>query len=150
MDWRERRAETRALRQRYEQELAKAKAALREEEEAKEAIEAELASRRVDARVTADGMAQLLTAAPRLIPGRADASFERGWAGLRPSSPDGLPSIGWIDGVDSLLIAYGHHRSGVLLSPVRGALVRDLVLGKPSPRAAEAFDPARFAGLARE
>ena len=103
-----------------------------------------------DARVTADGMAQLLTAAPRLIPGLADASFERGWAGLRPSSPDGLPSIGWIDGVESLLIAYGHHRSGVLLSPVSGALVRDLVLGKPSPRAAEAFDPARFGGLAPE
>jgi len=101
-----------------------------------------------DARVTAAGMAQLLTAAPRLVPGLAEANFERGWAGLRPSSPDGLPSIGRVDGVDGLVIAYGHHRSGVLLSPISGALVRDLVLGKPAAPLAAAFDPARFSGLA--
>lgn len=101
-----------------------------------------------DARVTVDGMAQLLAKAPRLIPSLAEAAFDRGWAGLRPSSPDGLPSIGRVAGVDRLVVAYGHHRSGVLLSPISGALVRDLVLGKSPLPEAQAFDPARFAAPA--
>jgi glycine oxidase len=97
-----------------------------------------------DARVTASGMAQLASAASRIAPGLAEAAFERGWAGLRPSSPDGLPSIGPVSGLDGLIIAYGHYRNGVLLSPISGGLVRDLVLGKDPGRLARAFDPARF------
>ena len=98
-----------------------------------------------DARITAAGMARLASSAPTLVPALADASFERGWAGLRPSSPDGLPSIGRIAGADRLFMAYGHHRNGVLLSPLSGRRVRDLVLGKASDELAHAFDPARFA-----
>jgi glycine oxidase len=98
-----------------------------------------------DASVTTRGMAELTSAAPRLLPALADAAFEHGWAGLRPSSPDGLPSIGRIDGVRGLIVAYGHYRNGVLLSPISGQLVRDLVLGKHPGGDAAAFDPARFA-----
>jgi len=98
-----------------------------------------------DARVTARGMAQLTSVAPRLVPALADADFQDGWAGLRPSSPDGLPSIGRIEGIGQLIVAYGHYRSGVLLSPVSGQIVRDLVIGKDVGRDAAVFDPARFA-----
>lgn len=101
-----------------------------------------------DARVTARGMAELTSVAPRLVPALADAAFEHGWAGLRPSSPDGLPSIGRIDGVGQLIVAYGHYRSGVLLSPLSGQLVRDLVIGKDPGRDADVFDPARFSRAA--
>jgi glycine oxidase len=97
-----------------------------------------------DARVTASGLAQLLVAAPRALPALADAAFDRGWAGLRPSSPDGLPSIGTLPGIEQLVVAYGHHRSGVLLSPISGKLVRDQVLGKEPAPGAKAFDPTRF------
>ena len=89
------------------------------------------------------GLAQLLEAAPRLVPALADAAFDRGWAGLRPGSPDGLPSIGRPAGARQLVVAYGHHRSGVLLSPVSGQLMRDLVAGKDPGAEALAFDPAR-------
>jgi len=98
-----------------------------------------------DCRVTAGGMAKLLTAAPALLPSLRNAEFQRGWAGLRPGSPDGLPSIGRPLGVDGLVVAYGHHRSGVLFSPITGALVRDHVLGKVGRGDASAFDPSRFA-----
>ena len=98
-----------------------------------------------EARVTARGMAQLLEAAPRLVPALADAAFDRGWAGLRPGSPDGLPSIGRLAGVEQLVVAYGHYRSGVLLSPISGQLVCALVAGKDPGAEAIAFDPARAA-----
>lgn len=98
-----------------------------------------------DCRVTAGGMADLLAAAPALVPSLQHAEFRRGWAGLRPGSPDGLPSIGRPRGVDGLVVAYGHHRNGVLLAPITGALVRDHVLGKVGRSDAGAFDPARFA-----
>ena len=97
-----------------------------------------------ECRVTAGGMAQLLDASTALVPSLADAAFVRGWAGLRPASPDGLPAIGTLAGIDGLVVAYGHYRNGVLLSPVTGALVRDHVLGKASEADARAFDPARF------
>jgi glycine oxidase len=98
-----------------------------------------------DARVTASGMAQLAAAAPTLVPSLGDASFERGWAGLRPSSPDGLPAIGRVAGAERLVMAYGHHRNGVLLSPLSGRRVRDLVVGKEADALSRAFDPTRFA-----
>lgn len=98
-----------------------------------------------DARVTVAGMSQLLRAAPRVVPALADVTFERGWAGLRPGSPDGLPAVGAVPGFRGLWIAGGHHRNGVLLSAVTGELLRDAILGKTLDPAAPAFDPARWA-----
>ncbi len=97
-----------------------------------------------DRRVTARGMARLLAAAPTLVPSLADATFLRGWAGLRPGTPDGLPGIGAVPGWAGLLVAVGHHRNGVLLSPVTGQLVAQLVLGKSLSDDARVFDPARW------
>lgn len=99
-----------------------------------------------DARVTAAGVAALLEGARRLVPALGEAEVLRCWAGLRPASPDGLPSIGALRGVEGLVVAYGHHRNGVLLAPTTGELVRDLVLGKAGAAEAAPFDPARFAG----
>ncbi len=97
-----------------------------------------------DRRVTAAGLTTLLDAASRLVPCLADCAFRDAWAGLRPCTPDGLPVIGRAPGLDGLLVAAGHHRNGVLLSPVTGRLVADLVLGKPLPASAAAFRPDRF------
>lgn len=97
-----------------------------------------------DRRVTAAGVASLLAAAPRLVPGLADSAFRSAWAGLRPCTPDRLPLIGPVPGDPGLLVAAGHHRNGVLLSPLTGRLVADLVLGKPPPAGAAAFRPGRF------
>jgi len=98
-----------------------------------------------DRRVTAAGLRSLLTAAPRLVPGLADAAFLGAWAGLRPGTPDRLPLVGPWPGCDGLLLAAGHHRSGVLLSPLTAEWVRDLVLGKALPAAAAAVAPERLA-----
>jgi glycine oxidase len=97
-----------------------------------------------DCRVTAAGLAQLLDAAPRAVPALATCTFRYGWAGLRPATPDGLPLIGPVPGHEGLFVATGHFRNGVLLAPITGRLVADLVTGKGLPEDAAAFLPERF------
>lgn len=95
-----------------------------------------------DRRVTADGVAGLLQEAARLVPALADATFRGAWAGLRPESPDGLPLVGPVPAVDGLLLAAGHYRNGVLLSPITGQIVADGIQGKGW--AEPAFLPERW------
>jgi glycine oxidase len=97
-----------------------------------------------DCRVTVAGVESLLAAATKLAPALADAGFRNAWAGLRPATPDGLPMIGPVPGVEGLIIAAGHHRNGVLLSAVTAELVAGVVLGKGMPAGAAAFAPERF------
>ncbi len=97
-----------------------------------------------DCRVTAAGVAGLLAAAPRVVPALADCGFRSAWAGLRPTTPDRLPAVGPLPGAPGALVAAGHHRNGVLLAPVTGRLVADLVLGKELPTDAAALHPDRF------
>ncbi len=97
-----------------------------------------------DRRVTAEGVRSLLEAGTRLVPALADSSFLGAWAGLRPRTPDELPLVGPLPGVEGLVLAAGHYRNGVLLSPVTGELVRDGILGKGWGE--PAFLPERFLG----
>lgn len=90
-----------------------------------------------DCRVTAGGIASLLDTAGRIAPALSGSRFRSAWAGLRPTTPDGLPAVGPAPGCEGLWLAAGHHRNGVLLAPVTGELVADLILGK-----APAFDAA--------
>jgi D-amino-acid dehydrogenase len=54
------------------------------------------------------------------------------WSGLRPCTPDGLPCIGPIPGLQNATVATGHSMLGLSLGPVTGKLVTDLVTkGKP-------------------
>jgi glycine/D-amino acid oxidase-like deaminating enzyme len=95
-------------------------------------------------RVTAAGVLHLLERAFALLPGLADFEPSGSFAGLRPCTPDRLPVIGPVPGLDGLLVAAGHFRNGVLLAPATAALVTDRVLGKEPWAAADAFLPARF------
>lgn len=97
-----------------------------------------------DCRVTAEGVAVLLAEAPRLVPALARSTFRFAWAGLRPATPDHLPLVGTLPGVDGLVVAAGHFRNGVLLAPITARLVADLVRGKALPAEADALRPARF------
>ncbi len=99
-----------------------------------------------DCRVTVEGATALLSAAPRLVPALAGCTVRGFWAGLRPDTPDHLPIIGVLPGVEGLLLAVGHYRNGVLLSPVTGRLVADAIAGKGFPEEARLFAPDRFLG----
>jgi D-amino-acid dehydrogenase len=72
----------------------------------------------------------------------ADAPVEA-WAGLRPATPDGLPLIGALPGLDGVFLATGHGMLGVTLAPATADLLAALVLeGRAAPELAP-FDPAR-------
>jgi glycine oxidase len=96
-----------------------------------------------DKTVTASGIHSNLDAAFELVPALAAARVEETWAGLRPDTPDHLPIIGPTD-LDGLLIATGHFRSGVLLTPVTAKLVADYVRGITPSLDCDRFSPLRF------
>ncbi|HKF25765.1 MAG TPA: FAD-dependent oxidoreductase, partial [Candidatus Acidoferrum sp.] len=58
-------------------------------------------------------------------------------------TPDHLPIIGPTD-LEGLLIATGHFRSGVLLTPITAKLVADFVTGLTPAVEYERFSPLRF------
>jgi D-amino-acid dehydrogenase len=103
----------------------------------------ELGARDTDA--PRDAGARLMAAARPYLAGwrpDADAPVEA-WAGLRPSTPDGLPLIGALPGVDGVYVASGHGMLGVTLAPATAALLAPLVLeGRAAPELAP-FDPGR-------
>jgi glycine oxidase len=48
-------------------------------------------------------------------------------------------------GIDRLVIATGHHRNGILLTPVSAAVVSAYILTGTLPEIARPFSPERFA-----
>ncbi|MGX2997748.1 glycine oxidase ThiO [Streptomyces sp. JNUCC 64] len=102
-----------------------------------------------DTTVTAGGVYELLRDAHELVPGITELPLTETLAGLRPGSPDNAPLLG-PTALDGLLLATGHYRNGVLLTPVTGdVMAHTLVHGEP-PDAARPFSPLRFARLPQE
>jgi len=99
--------------------------------------------------VTAGGVQKILSAAIELAPELANAKVEETWAGLRPDSPDHLPILGPTD-LEGLLIATGHFRSGILLTPITARLVREWVTQQRVSVDWERFSPLRFVPACRE
>jgi glycine oxidase len=64
-------------------------------------------------------------------------------AGLRPGTPDNAPLIG-ASAAEGVLLATGHFRNGILLAPVTGAAIADLLMGEAPPAELAAADPARL------
>ncbi|PSM42313.1 glycine oxidase ThiO [Streptomyces dioscori] len=96
-----------------------------------------------DTTVTAGGVYELLRDAHELVPGITELPLTETRAGLRPGSPDNAPLLGPTD-LPGLLLATGHHRNGVLLTPVTGdALAHALTTGE-LPEVARPFTPGRF------
>lgn len=65
------------------------------------------------------------------------------WAGLRPATPDGLPLIGALPGLDGIYLATGHGMLGVTLAPATANLLAPLVLEDRAAPELTPFDPAR-------
>ena len=65
------------------------------------------------------------------------------WAGLRPATPDGLPLIGALAGLDGIYLATGHGMLGVTLAPATANLLAPLVLEDRAAPELTPFDPAR-------
>ncbi|MEV5841766.1 glycine oxidase ThiO [Streptomyces sp. NPDC051985] len=96
-----------------------------------------------DTTVTAGGVYELLRDAHELVPGITELPLTETRAGLRPGSPDNAPLLGRTR-LDGLLLATGHYRNGVLLTPVTGDVMAELLAGGELPEEARPFTPRRF------
>ncbi|HET7589449.1 MAG TPA: glycine oxidase ThiO [Solirubrobacterales bacterium] len=81
-----------------------------------------------DTAVTAGGVHELLREAYRLLPDVAEMELLDAIAGLRPGTPDNLPLVG-PGAIDGLVLATGHFRNGILLTPLAAQAVADLLSG---------------------
>jgi glycine oxidase len=97
-----------------------------------------------DAATTRDGITKVRSAAEEICPPLSSSENVREWAGLRPVTPDMLPILGIDPEEQSLIYACGHSRNGVLLAPLTGDLIADLVTGTPLSRDLSQFRPDRF------
>jgi D-amino-acid dehydrogenase len=95
--------------------------------------------------VTAGGVHDVLRETLRVMPGLARATLREVRVGLRPVSADDMPILGALPGVPNVYVATGHGANGLLLGPLSGALVADLVLGRTPELDLTPFSAARFA-----
>ncbi|MEG8275976.1 glycine oxidase ThiO [Streptomyces sp. AHA2] len=96
-----------------------------------------------DTTVTAGGVYELLRDAHELVPGITELPLTETRAGLRPGSPDNAPLLG-PTALDGLLLATGHYRNGVLLTPVTGDVLAHALATGELPAEARPFTPERF------
>ncbi|HEV2234543.1 MAG TPA: FAD-dependent oxidoreductase, partial [Terriglobia bacterium] len=93
--------------------------------------------------VTGEGLRSILEGLERIAPLVKNLRFRRAWAGLRPDTPDHLPILGFGE-LENLVFATGHFRNGILLAPVTGQLISELVLTGSTSRPIGAYQLRRF------
>lgn len=79
-----------------------------------------------------------------VIPSVLDAHLVRQTACLRPLSSDGLPLLGQVRGWEGVYVATGAGRKGIVLGPVMGQIIANLITTGVSEFSIEAFHPNRF------
>ncbi len=108
-------------------------------------VGATVEERGFDVQVTAGGVHELLREAYRVLPEISELELVEALAGLRPGTPDNTPLIGpWA--LEGLLIATGHYRNGILMTPMTSDAIAALLADEPLPAVMEPGHPGRFAG----
>jgi glycine oxidase len=97
-----------------------------------------------DRRVDPFTVERLHAQAAQIWPPIAAGRVVESWTGLRPGTSDFLPIIGNA-GKAHCWVATGHFRNGILLAPVTGLVMRQLLQGTPPAVSLTAFAPGRLA-----
>lgn len=100
-------------------------------------------------RVTPAGIERILAMAMEIAPELTSAEIVETWSGLRPDSPDHLPILGPAD-LKGLVIATGHYRNGILLTPITAKLVAEFITQKRVSFPWDEFSPQRFTASAEK
>jgi len=93
---------------------------------------------------TEEGMDRIRRETGALLPALLGQPVRKRWAALRPMTPDGRPIIGRDPEVDGLFYATGHGRNGILLGPLTGDIIRDLVVRGETPYDLSPYAVERF------
>ena len=79
-----------------------------------------------------------------LFPQLEEVNIIRTFAGFRPYTPDGLPILGKVKGIEGFIMAAGHEGDGVALSPITGDLIAELVVEDKTSIPLDEFKLERF------
>jgi glycine oxidase len=101
-----------------------------------------------DDRLTAGGLLALIEGAWRAVPAIEELPIAETWVGFRPGSRDDAPILG-PSGIDQLVVATGHHRNGILLTPITAKTISSYVLTGRMPEIVLPFTAERFVDLRR-
>jgi len=96
-------------------------------------------------RVTNDGVDAIKSMAVEIVPALESLTVVDSWAGFRPRAKDGLPVLGPTRRVAGLFYATGHYRNGILLAPITGELIAEVIHSGATPSLLSPFSPDRFA-----
>ncbi len=99
-----------------------------------------------DTHITAGGIAWLLNSAMHIVPALESCAIEQIWSGLRPKSPDNQPILGRAPNWDNVTLAVGHSSTGIMLSPITGKCIAELVATGKEDELIKAFGVGRFGG----
>ncbi|MDM5153515.1 glycine oxidase ThiO [Bacillus sp. DX1.1] len=77
--------------------------------------------------VQPESITSILERAYTILPALKEAEWESTWAGLRPQSNHEVPYMGAHEEIKGLYACTGHYRNGILLSPVSGQYMADLI-----------------------
>jgi len=76
-----------------------------------------------------DSVRGSLDVARAVYPALSERTLARSWAGIEAFTPDDLPLLGPVPGIDGLLVAAGFSGHGFALVPVVGDVLARLALG---------------------
>jgi len=97
---------------------------------------------------TDSGRQGVREAVASLVPALREAEETESWAGLRPLCVDDQPIVGPEPLLDGLFYATGFGRRGMLIGPLVGSLVADMVLERDIPFDIRGFAADRFTPVA--
>jgi hydrogen cyanide synthase HcnC len=97
-----------------------------------------------DVSVTPEAIRSLCRGAVRAVPCLGAVGIKRIWAGLRPGTPDELPILGPVTGLDGYFNAAGGFRTGIVAAPLTGRVVTQWITGDPLSSPCDAFRMERF------
>jgi sarcosine oxidase subunit beta len=80
-----------------------------------------------------------------MVPALGNTNFLRAWAGTLAMTPDRLPIIGSVDGINGYILATGFSGHGFCLGPIVGKLLSELVVDGESSMSLDALNLSRFA-----
>lgn len=83
----------------------------------------------LDARPTVAGIGLTLAILAERMPPVADLAIERIWAGLLPQTPDALPILGPVPGLEGLVLNAGHV-FGNVAGPISGLMIAQSLAGE--------------------
>ncbi|MBI3222529.1 MAG: glycine oxidase ThiO [Nitrosomonadales bacterium] len=92
-----------------------------------------------DKSTTVEARDGLLQAARAIFPDWHESALLRHWAGLRPGSPDNIPTIGRHPRLANLYANCGHFRYGVTMSLASAELLLNEIEGDPQPFAMDDY-----------